>query len=95
LLLSNAYKSFSELRLVVVFLRPKVAIVDLAQGVEESFESALNLVGGVDCWNSIENPVVVKVGVFNAYMHFPGSSSLNQRILLLSFVKDFSLVFRL
>lgn len=42
-----------------------MAIVDSSQSVKDSLDNALNLIEDTDYWNSIENPVVVKVGVFN------------------------------
>lgn len=43
----------------------KVAIVDSSQGVKDSLDQALNLIGNINQWNSNENPVVIKVGIFN------------------------------
>lgn len=43
----------------------KVAIVELGENVQESFEQALRLVGKIDDLNTTERPVTIKVGVFN------------------------------
>jgi uncharacterized protein (DUF362 family) len=46
-------------------MRSKVAIVESARNVEESFEQALKLIGGIDDLDTPMRPVVVKVGVFD------------------------------
>lgn len=43
----------------------KVAIVDLNGHAEESFQHALELIGGIDDLNDGERSVVIKVGVFS------------------------------
>jgi uncharacterized protein (DUF362 family) len=45
--------------------RVKVAIVDSSQSVKDSFNNALKLIGDIEYWNTMKNPVIVKVGVFN------------------------------
>lgn len=43
----------------------KVAVVKVDKSVQESFEGAVTLIGGIDELNTVEKPVVVKVGVFD------------------------------
>lgn len=46
-------------------MRPKVAVVDSSQNVKESFERALELIGGKDDLDRPTRDVVIKVGIFD------------------------------
>lgn len=43
----------------------KVAIVKLSENNAQPFNQAVNLIGGIDDLNTVERPVVIKVGVFS------------------------------
>ncbi len=43
----------------------KVAIIKLGENNTESFNQALNLIGGIDNLNTPDRPLVIKVGVFS------------------------------
>lgn len=46
-------------------MQSKVAIVESSQNVKESFEQALELIGGIDDLDTPTRPVVIKVGIFD------------------------------